>query len=192
MPHQKMKKSFVYRTLQIALAVTLYSTASVWASTNHEHVVSNAITSLNSLLVILAIAVALPLFCFKVLSKLYTPPVSRNLDDTSTAIDSDLRQEEGAAIAFDRDTETMQYRGTRYERKDLSIKSSNNQNVSKSVPKDSASQPVIKYRGASIDDSVNSQYSSSQEAKDAFSTERQSQKSAKPKEKRKYRGSYID
>ena len=74
-----MKKSVVYRTLQVASAVAVLSMLSIWASAKHVDVVSNILTEIDSLLVILAIAVALPYFCFKVLGKLYTPPKSTTL-----------------------------------------------------------------------------------------------------------------
>ena len=54
-----MKKSLVNRSLQIASVVVVYAAISVWSSTSHVDMVANAITSLNSLLVILAIAVGL-------------------------------------------------------------------------------------------------------------------------------------
>ena len=53
---------------------------------------------------------------------------------------------------------------------------------------DIESQPLIKYRGVS----VIGVDSSSQDLPDSFSTERDSQKSAKPKERIKYRGAYVD
>ncbi len=177
-----MKKSFVYRTLQVAAAVAVYSAISVWASTEHVDIINNTITNINSLLVILAIAAGLPYFCFKVLSKLYTPPVSRNLDNSSRAGSSALSEDELNAIA-DQDIEgTMLYRGTRYKPEDLTIGINDKQN------NDAKSEPAIKYRGVSI----NSADKSSPDLTDSFSTEKNPQKSAKPKERMKYRGSYID
>ncbi len=178
-----MKKSFVYRTLQITSAVTVYSVASVWASTAHMDAISGFFTSINSILVILAIAVALPYFCFKALAKLYTPPASRNLDDLSESDDLVLSQDEIKAIAIAKKLQTMQYRGTRYQAETLANKAVANE---KDVKK---SQPVTKYRGVSIDDNL---ANSVQQVTDSSATEKTPQKSAKPKERMKYRGSYID
>ncbi len=50
-------------------------------------------------------------------------------------------------------------------------------------------QPVIKYRGVSM---ANSSEESSQDLPDSFAALRDSQKSAKPKERIKYRGAYVD
>ncbi len=178
-----MKKSFVYRTLQIASVVTVYSVASVWASTAHIDAISEFFTNINSILVILAIAVAFPYLCFKVLAKLYTPPVSRNLDDLSNSDDLVLSEDEIKAIALKKKLETMQYRGTRYKADDLATKAAAEQKNTKK------SQPVTKYRGVSIDDSL---ADSVQEVTDSSATEKIPQKSAQPKERMKYRGSYID
>ena len=51
-----MKKFLAYRTLQITAVIAVYTAASVWASENHVEIVSQMITRINSLLVILAIA----------------------------------------------------------------------------------------------------------------------------------------
>jgi hypothetical protein len=75
----------------------------------------------------------------------------------------------------------MQYRGNRYRQEDLAIKS-----VQKNVDED---QPVIKYRGANVASIADE---SSQDFRDPLSAARESQKSAKPKEPIKYRGSYVD
>ncbi|PZO43721.1 MAG: hypothetical protein DCF19_03570 [Pseudanabaena frigida] len=180
-----MKKSFIKRTLQFASAITVYSATSVWASTNHVDIVSNTIANINSLLVILAIAFALPYFCFKVLGKLYTPPVSRNPDNAVN--NPELNQDE-LAIADNEDFATMQYRGSRYSAENLTVEPSNI-NVEKN---DRQAKPAIKYRGVSIANSVNNTDSSTEDVTDSFSSERKAQKSAKPKERMKYRGSYID
>ena len=172
-----MKKSFIYRTLQVASAGTVFSMVSMWASSNHIDIVSDALTQIDSLLVILVIAVGLPYFCFNVLGKLYTPPKSRNLDKSSPSSTSPLNQDEFNGIA-EKEIEVMQYRGNRYKQEDLAIKSDQ-----KDV---SESQPVIKYRGVNVVDDF------SQELQDSFATTRDSQKSAKPKERIKYRGSYVD
>ena len=50
-------------------------------------------------------------------------------------------------------------------------------------------QPVIKYRGANVASIADE---SSQDFRDSLSAARESQKSAKPKERIKYRGSYVD
>ncbi len=182
-----MKKSFVYRTLQVAAAVAVYSAISVWASTEQVDIITNAITNIDSLLVILAIAAGLPYFCFKVLSKLYTPPSPRNLDNSSKSSSSALSEDELNAIA-DQDIEgTMLYRGTRYKPEDLTILINNK--INSKEKNDPSSQPAIKYRGVSI---ANSGNKSSLDLTDSFSTEKNPQKSAKPKERMKYRGSYID
>jgi len=180
-----MKKSFVSRALQITSGVAVYSATNVWASTKHIDIVSSALTSVNSLLVILAIAFALPYFCFKVFSKLYTPPASQNLNDLSKTRNPKLRQDELDAIGNEV-IETMQYRGIPYKNEDLAT------NIKTNVKKGEKSQPVIKYRGVNIENDTNILDSDSQEVTDSFSTERNSQKSAKPKERMKYRGSYVD
>jgi len=174
-----MKKSFVNRSLQIASVVAVYAAISIWSSTSHVHIVANAITSLNSLLVILAIALGFPYFCFNVLAKLYTPPKSLNLDETSRRNSTKTGLDEGEAI--EQDSESMQYRGTRYNHEDVPI-TSNDENQ----PRE---QPAIKYRGASITSSLKEP---DQNHTESFASERESQKSAKPKERIKYRGSYVD
>jgi hypothetical protein len=178
-----MEKSFIYRTLQIASVVTVYSVASVWASTAHIDAISEFFTNINSILVILAIAVAFPYLCFKVLAKLYTPPVSRNLDDLSNSDDLVLSQDEIKAIAIAKKLQTMQYRGNRYKTEDLTTKPATEEKNTKK------SQPATKYRGVSIDDNL---ANSVQQVADSSATEKTPQKSAKPKERMKYRGSYID
>jgi hypothetical protein len=174
-----MKKSFVNRSLQIASVVVVYSAISIWSSTSHVQTVTDAITSLNSLLVILAIAFGLPYFCFKVLAKLYTPPKLRNLDETLSRNSPKVGQDDGEAI--EQDLEAMQYRGTRYNPEDVPI-SNNDENQSRE-------QSVIKYRGASTTSDFEK---SSQNPTESFASERESQKSAKPKDRIKYRGSYVD
>jgi hypothetical protein len=171
-----MKKSFIYRTLQVASAITVFSMISMWAASNHIDIISDALTQIDSLLVILVIAVGLPYFCFKVLGKLYTPPKSRNLDKSSQSVASPLNQDE-----FNGDIEVMQYRGNRYRPEDLAIKS-DQKNIDEA-------QPVIKYRGANVASIADE---SSQDFRDSLSAARESQKSAKPKERIKYRGSYVD
>lgn len=178
-----MKKSLAYRTLQIAAAVAVYAAASVWASENHVEIVSQTITRINSLLVILAIALVFPYICFKALGKLYTPPASREREEPQSATDST----DNIQAEFDETWETMQYRGTRYKPEDLEAKSSN-----VAVPnKKNDTNPVIKYRGAIINSDKNEDIASP-EATDNLSKDRQPQKSAQPKERMKYRGSYID
>ena len=143
-------------------------------------IVSDVLTEIDSLLVILAIAVALPYFCFKVLGKLYTPPISRNPDNLSKSRTSTLSEDNLDAIA-DQEFETMLYRGNRYNPEDLIIDTNENNFVK--------SQDEIKYRGVSV---VPVEEMSAQDAADSFSKERNLQKSAKPKERMKYRGSYVD
>lgn len=172
-----MKKSFIYRTLQVASAGTVFSVISMWASSNHIDIVSNALTQIDSLLVILVIAVGLPYFCFNILGKLYTPPKSRNLDKSSQSVDSTLNPDEFNGIIAE-ELEVMQYRGHRYKPEGLAIKS-DQKNVDEF-------QTVIKYRGVSVGDD------SFQELQDSFAATRDSQKSAKPKERIKYRGSYVE
>lgn len=174
-----MKKSFVYRTLQVAAAVGVYSAISVWASTENVDIITNAITNIDSILVILAIAAGMPYFCFKVLSKLYTPPVAKNLGNSSRSGNSALGEDELEAIANQDAEGTMLYRGNRYKLEKLKV------NINEKNRDDVNSQPAIKYRGVSIENSADK---SSQDLTD----ERTAQKSAKPKERMKYRGSYID
>ncbi len=176
-----MKKSVFYRNLQVTSAVVAFLMISIWAFTKHIDIVSNVLTEIDSLLVILAIAVALPYFCFKVLGKLYTPPTSRNLDKSSKSGTSTLSEDELNAIA-DQDLGTMVYRGNRYNPEDLIV----------NTHKNDLAQPQdeIKYRGVSV---TPTEDISPQDAIDSsFSNERNPQKSAKPKERMKYRGSYID
>lgn len=178
-----MKKSLAYRTLQIAAAVAVYAAASVWASENHVEIVSQTITRINSLLVILAIAVVFPYVCFKALGKLYTPPASRERNDPLSVTDSS----DNIQAELEEPWETMQYRGTRYKPDDLETKSSN-----VAAPnKNNDIKPVIKYRGAIINSDQNEDIAPA-EVTDNLSKERQPQKSAQPKERMKYRGSYID
>jgi len=190
-----MNKSFVSRALQITSAVAVYSATNVWASTKHIDIVSSALTNVNSLLVILAIAFALPYFCFKAFSKLYTPPASQNLDDLSKVKNSKLRQDELDAISNE-EIETMQYRGIQYKNEDLVANTKANLREANlreaNLREGEKSQPVIKYRGVNIENNANSLDSDSQEVTDSFLTERNSQKSAKPKKRMKYRGSYVD
>ncbi len=181
-----MKKSFINRTLQFASAITVYSATSVWASTNHVDIVSKMIANINSLLVILAIAIALPYFCFKVLGKLYTPPASRNPDNTAN--NPEPSQDDLKATADNEDFATMQYRGSRYSADNLTVEPSS----INSEKNDRPAKTAIKYRGVSIANSVNNADSSTEDVTDSFSSERKAQKSAKPKERMKYRGSYID
>ncbi len=175
-----MKKSFIYRTLQVASAITVFSMISMWASSNHIVIVSDVLTQIDSLLVILVIAVGLPYFCYNVLGKLYTPPKFRNLDKSSQFSTSTPNQD-GFNGTVEEEIEVMQYRGNRYKSEDLAIKS-DQKNVDEA-------QPVIKYRGANV---ANIADESSQDFRDSFSVSKDSQKSAKPKERIKYRGSYVD
>ena len=50
-------------------------------------------------------------------------------------------------------------------------------------------QPVIKYRGSNIMSDLEKSFQNSTES---FASEREAQKSAKPKDRIKYRGSYVD
>jgi len=179
-----MKKSVVYRTLQVALAVAVLSMISIWSFTKHVDIVSNILTEIDSLLVILAISVVFPYFCFKVLGKLYTPPKFRNVDQSSSFSTSESNQDEFEVI-LSQDAEVMQYRGHRYKPEEL-LSSNDNDIDKKNV---SEFQPVIKYRGVSM---ANSSEKSSQDLPDSFVDFRDSQKSAKPKERIKYRGAYVD
>ncbi|GBO54923.1 hypothetical protein APA_2974 [Pseudanabaena sp. lw0831] len=172
-----MKKSFIYRSLQVASAVTVFSMISMWASSNHIDFISNFLTQIDSLLVILVIAVGLPYFCYTVLGKLYTPPKARNFDKFSRSGTSTPDQDEFNGIV-EEEIEVMQYRGNRYKPEDLAIKS-DQKNVGES-------QPVIKYRGANVANI------SDETSQDLLNSTKDSQKSAKPKERIKYRGSYVD
>jgi|JFJP01.1.fsa_nt_gi hypothetical protein len=181
-----MKNSFVYRTVQVVSLVVVYAMASVWASTNHVDNISNLLTNVDSLLVILAIAVVLPYLCFKALSKIYTPPVSRSRNEDPLGKEMGLNQDEIAAFSTDEDLEKMQYRGTLYKPDDVVIRQTNMRNENS----------VIKYRGAIIDADIGNSdrnlNNSVSEPADSLSPDGQSQKSAKPKERMKYRGSYVD
>ncbi|MBD2187016.1 hypothetical protein [Pseudanabaena mucicola] len=163
-----MKKSFVYHTLQVGSLIAVCSMLSLWASNQHVEMISNLLNEIDSLLLILMIAVALPYFCFKVLGKLYTPPKARNSNNFA---DTEQEIEQG-----------MLYRGSWYKPEEMP-KNSDREN-------DSLESPMpIKYRGANI---ANHDEQSSQGISSSFATERDSQKSAKPKERIKYRGAYVD
>jgi len=175
-----MKKSVIYRTLQVGSAVALYATVSVWASANHVGSISNLLNQIDSLLVILAIAVALPYFCFKALGKMYTPPASLSDDQpskTSTLGEDELQVKQN-----------MLYRGTPYKPIEQPVSASSNLSDRK-IDEVRSQQPEIKYRGVSV---VAKEDTSSNQASAPFSEERNSQKTAKPKERIKYRGSYVD
>lgn len=184
-----MKKTLVYRVLQIASAVTLYAGTSIWASTNHVDIISNTITSINSLLVILVISALFPYLCFKALSKIYTPPASRFRNESTLDQEAELNQGEIKVISIDKNVEKMQYRGTKYKADDLDIAQVNINNKNRDSVK-----PVIKYRGTSVDNSKNSNSvnTSVSEQTDSLLADKQIQKPAKPKERMKYRGSYIE
>ncbi|MBD2175996.1 hypothetical protein H6F42_03555 [Pseudanabaena sp. FACHB-1998] len=181
-----MKKSSVYRALQIASAVAVYSLTSVWASTNHVDIVSNTITSINSLLVILAIAVVFPYFCFKALAKLYTPPASRAMDNSSSSPNAPLNPEEREVLGADI-SKTMRYRGSSYGE---ALRTKSDIEVEELPVK--TEQPVFKYRGVVIENSPNGQNIPSESQAELLSPEDSPQKAAKPKERIKYRGSYVD
>ncbi len=175
-----MEKSSIYRTLQIASVVSVYVLTSIWASTAHVDILSEMLTSINSLLVILAIVTIFPYVCFKVFGKLTTPPASRNIDD--------LLEVNNSAIATENiqpEIKTMQYRGTRYKPEKYEPESLTDETIETSKK----SQSVIKYRGVAIKDNADG---AAQEVTDSFPTARKSQKSALPKERMKYRGSYLD
>ena len=184
-----MEKSSIYRTLQIASVVAIYVMTSIWASTAHVDMLSDTLTSINSLLVILAIVTILPYVCFKALGKLTTPPASRNIDDSF----DDLLEVNNSAIATEKikkEIKTMQYRGTRYKPEKYEPEKYKPESLpDETIEINDKSQPVIKYRGVEIEDSADK---ASQDVTDSFSTARKSQKSALPKERMKYRGSYVD
>jgi len=167
-----MKKSFVYHTLQVGSLIAVCSMISLWASNQHVEMISNLLNEIDSLLLILLIAVALPYFCFKVLGKLYTPPKARNSNNFS---DTEQEIDQG-----------MLYRGSWYKPDEMA------KNTSKNCDRenDANQAPIpIKYRGVNI---ANHDEQSSQGISSSFATERDSQKSAKPKERIKYRGAYVD
>jgi hypothetical protein len=181
-----MKKSSVYRALQITSAVAVYSLTSAWASTNHVDIVSNTITSINSLLVILAIAVVFPYFCFKALAKLYTPPASRAIDNASSNSKVTFNQEDLDVLETDV-SQTMSYRGNRYG-DSLSAKS----DMEVDEIQASSEQPVFIYRGVVIENSPNGQKITSESQSELLTNVDSPQKTVKPKERMKYRGSYVD
>ncbi|NUN65764.1 hypothetical protein HCU40_13635 [Pseudanabaena biceps] len=181
-----MKKSFFYRILQVALAIALGSMMSVWAYTSHDEFVFSLLSEIDSLIVILVIAVALPYFCFKVLGKLYTPPVSRDVSKSSKVNQTGSNLDTSEAIT--QDVSLMRYRGIVYQPEEVKLNLDNSGGVSKS--EDLKTSTVIKYRGVSIETGDKEQNNA--ETGDTFETERRSQKSAKPKERIKYRGSYVD
>lgn len=165
-----MKKSFVYHTLQVGSLIAVCSMLSLWASNQHVDIISNLLNEIDSLLLILMIAVALPYFCFKVLGKLYTPPQARNSNNFSK-IEQDIEQDIDQG---------MLYRGNWYKLEETASDRKN----------DSIGSPMsIKYRGSNI---ANNDEPSAPDVASSFATERDSQKSAKPKERIKYRGAYVD
>lgn len=119
------------------------------------------------------------------MGKLYTPPASRYPD---SAVNNPEINQDDLAIADNEDLATMQYWGSRYSAENLTVEPSNINTENN----DRQAKPVIKYRGVSIANSVNNADSSTEDFTDSFSSERKAQKSAKPKERMKYRGSYID
>ena len=188
-----MEKSSIYRTLQIASVVAIYVMTSIWASTAHVDMLSDTLTSINSLLVILAIVTILPYVCFKALGKLTTPPASRNINDSFDDALDDLLEVNNSAIATEKikkEIKTMQYRGTRYKPEKYEPEKYKPESLpDQTIEVSDKSQPVIKYRGVEIEDSADK---ASQDVTDSFSTARKAQKSALPKERMKYRGSYLD
>ena len=86
----------------------------------------------------------------------------------------------------DENVEKMQYRGTRYKADDLDVKQVNVSNKNSNAVK-----PVIKYRGTSMDSSNSVNTSVSQQT-GSLLADQQIQEPAKPKERMKYRGSYIE
>lgn len=180
-----MKKSSVYRALQITSAVAVYSLTSVWASTNHVDIVSNTITSINSLLVILAIAVVFPYICFKALAKLYTPPSSRAIDNSSFNPNVEFSLED---IDFETDASQMRYRGTSYGE---SIRTKAALEIEEIAVK--TEQSVFKYRGVVIENAANNPKTIAAESQaELLTNEASPQPVTKPKERMKYRGSYVD
>lgn len=179
-----MKKSFVLRSLQVVLAVSIYSATYIWAANTHAGSVFSILNGLDEFLLVLALAVIFPYLCFKGLSKLTTRPDSLDEEKLpkSKAIDQDLDS--------DIDLKTMQYRGIAYY-----------PDGSESLPasSDVADEPrvvtVTKYRGVQIGDPNIESTSDSKDSSaisTSFAEERQQQKSARPKERIKYRGAYID
>jgi hypothetical protein len=178
-----MKKSFVYRTLQVAGVIAAYSALYIWASTTHAQPIYSILNSLDTLLVSLAIAVALPIFCFKVLRKLYTPPKSLQLQDLPKS-NNRATASESLLDTDELDFATMQYRGMRYQPEELttSLDLTKQQGVDNGERKN-----VIKYRGVSVEsDNKSSDSSVSEPVPQKQETE------LKVKQKIKYRGAYID
>ncbi len=180
---QTMKKSFFYRTLQIACILAAYSAIYIWASTTHVEPIYSILTDIDSLLVSLAIAIALPFVCFKVLRKLYTPPKSLQQQDLSKS-KSRVTASESSLDTDEQDFETMQYRGMRYNPEELT--------ASLDLPKQQSvdateRKTVIKYRGVSIESENKSQNTSASEP-----TPQNQEIKQKVKQRIKYRGAYID
>lgn len=182
-----MNKSFVYRTVQVAGVIAAYSALYIWASTTHAQPIYSILTDLDTLLVSLAIAVALPFFCFKVLRKLYTPPKSLKLQDPSQPKNTVTALENALDAAPD--FETMQYRGMRYNPEELT--------ASLELPKQQSAdmterKTVIKYRGVSIDTENNSQNNNPSNTEDSSPASPNQETTQKVKPRIKYRGAYID
>jgi hypothetical protein len=178
-----MQKSFFYRTLQVASIIAAYSAVYIWASTTHVEPIYSILTDIDSLLLSLAIAVALPFFCFKVLRKLYTPPKSLQLQDLPNSKNG-ATASEISSDADELDIQTMQYRGMRYKPEELTANLDSQKQQSTEV---SERKTVIKYRGVSIDDENNSQNISTSEPASQNQEIKQ-----KVKQRIKYRGAYID
>ena len=186
-----MKKSFVFRSLQVATAVSVYSAIYIWASNAHLGSVFSVLNGLDEFLLVLALAVIFPYICFKGLSKLTTPPKSlKDRDQRSKSNPTDPEQDSLGDEQIDTDFKTMQYRGTSYypdgsENLEINTVTSSRLRVT----------PVTKYRGVEISDTDEGSASADPvnlDVNKSFGDERQQQKSARPKERIKYRGAYID
>ncbi len=186
-----MKKSFFFRSLQVATAVSVYSAIYIWASNAHLGSVYSLLNGLDEFLLVLALAVIFPYVCFKGLSKLTTPPSSLNREQSSkfTSVYPDQQDPLGEQQDV-ADSKTMQYRGTSYypdtsENLESNTAASSKRRVT----------PVTKYRGVQIgdiDQDVTDSGSNGAEVNKNFAEDRQQQKSARPQERIKYRGAYID
>ncbi|MDX2254553.1 MAG: hypothetical protein NW214_03465 [Pseudanabaenaceae cyanobacterium bins.39] len=189
-----MKNPFVYRALQITSVLTIYSVVYIWASTAHVEIVSEILDSLDSLLLALAIAVILPVICFKVLSKLANRPAfldrQANVSSPSKFVST---SDQGSADSEDIDPNLMQYRGIWYKPEDIASDTASQADQSDEGNSHSEEAPnvnrksVVKYRGVDVEIS-NSKASdpSNETTQDAPNVP----KSAKTRVK--YRGAYLD
>jgi hypothetical protein len=187
-----MKKSSFYRALQVASILTVYSVLYIWASTAHVEIVSEILDSLDSVLLSLAIAVVLPVICFKVLSKLANRPAFLDRQPSSTSISKAVAtQDLDQGLAEYEDANLMQYRGIWYKPEDLTSDAAPTSNLDTAEDDTPINHKlVVKYRGVDVEISAsNPEINKAMEP----NINPSAQTSAEIKKTRvKYRGAYLD